>query len=148
MAVPGKNIEDYLVGPDTTSNVQGVDSHVQGVQSNIQGGTNLNDYLVDRRVSESLRALSDPKTYTPSRPPAPRAVIPAQMGKTTRISPVAPAGGTGFAGPLTETAYADRVSFPSNYITTSDGLFTVQCLQKIKFTDANSTVLWLEFKHP
>lgn len=103
----------------------------------------------DRRISESIAGLAGTAARQLSPAPPGREVIAARTGIGDHVPPVpAGGGGGGFASPLTETAYADRVSFPANYITTSDGMFTVQCLQKIKFTDANSNVLWLEFKAP
>lgn len=77
----------------------------------------------------------------PARPNPP--AIPARTGTA---GPVATPG-SGIASPLTETAFADREFYAGGWKTT-DGLFTLPAIKKLKFLDANSQEVVFDFKAP
>lgn len=103
-----------------------------------------------RDLSEALRALTESGTGKSSRrdtrlPAAPEApAIPARTGKA---GPTQAPGAGGIASPLVETDFADREFYATGW-TTADGLFTLPAVKKIKFLDANSQEVVLEFKEP
>ena len=53
----------------------------------------------------------------------------------------------GIASPLTESAYADRVFYPTSTILSSDGVFVfeIKALQTLKMTDAKGKEVMLAF---
>lgn len=100
-------------------------------------------------LTEALRSLTEATSQTsrvdkalPERPNPP--AIPVRTGSA---GPVATPGAGGIASPLTETAFADREFYATGWKTT-DGLFTLPAIKKIKFLDANSQEVVLEFKEP
>ena len=100
-------------------------------------------------LTEALRSLTGKGSGQTSRvdkalpvrlnPPA----IPARTGSA---GPVANPG-AGIASPLTETAFADREFYATGWKTT-DGLFTLPAIKKIKFRDANNEEVVFDFKSP
>lgn len=100
-------------------------------------------------LTEALQALTEKAPNQTSRvdkalparpnPPA----IPARSGSA---GPVATPG-AGIASPLTETAFADREFYATGWKTT-DSLFTLPAIKKIKFLDANSQEVVFDFKSP
>lgn len=56
-------------------------------------------------------------------------------------------GNTGIASPLTETAFADREFFATAW-KSSDGLFSLPAIKKIKMTDAAGREVIFNFKSP
>lgn len=101
-------------------------------------------------LTEALQALTERASgqtsrvdkALPARPNAP--AIPARTGAA---GPLATGSGAGIASPLTETAFADREFYATGWKTT-DGLFTLPAIKKIKFLDANSQEVVFDFKSP
>lgn len=100
-------------------------------------------------LTEALRSLTEASGQTsrvdkalPERPNPP--AIPARTGSA---GPVATPGAGGIASPLTETDFADREFYATGWKTT-DGLFTMPAIKKIKFLDANSQEVVFDFKEP
>lgn len=99
-------------------------------------------------ITEALRSLTEASGQTsrvdkvlPARPSPP--AIPERTG---RAGPVATPG-AGIASPLTETAFADREFYATGWKTT-DSLFTLPAIKKIKMLDANSQEVVFDFKSP
>lgn len=80
----------------------------------------------------------------PARPNPP--AIPARSGSAGPVAKPG-AGIAGIASPLTETAFADREFYATGWKTT-DSLFTLPAIKKIKFLDANSKEVVFDFKSP
>lgn len=99
-------------------------------------------------LAKTLNQLIDPqpaaRTLPAMRPADP---IPAKTGLGVTKGAAA-AGGGGIASPLTETAYADRTVFADKFVPSTDGVLTIQCLQSIRFLDANNAEVVLQFQAP
>lgn len=101
-------------------------------------------------LAEALRALTEGASGQTSRVdktlPAPR--VPSAIPERTGVSgPLATPGAGGIASPLTETAFADREFYATGWKTT-DGLFTLPAIKKLKMLDANSQEVVFIFKSP
>ena len=100
-------------------------------------------------LTEALRSLTESGAgqtsrvdkALPSRPNPP--AIPARTGAAGPVANPA----SGIASPLTETAFADREFYEGGWKTT-DGLFTLPAIKKLKFLDANNAEVVLDFKSP
>lgn len=105
-----------------------------------------------KNLNDSLRSLTSNSAGQTSYvdrvlPPAPQpAPIPARTGQSTPSSSSSASAG-GIASPLTETAYADREWYAEQTIRSSDGMFNIRVkpIKTLKFTDANSAPVVLEF---
>ena len=101
-------------------------------------------------LTAALEALSG--GYSGSRQdtrlPTP-ATLPDIPERTGIAAPQVVSTGTGgIASPLVETAYADRLWFSERSVVSTDGLFTmrVRPINTIKFTDANSNAVKMQYK--
>lgn len=100
-------------------------------------------------MTEALRRMMGEDSSTNVVPVAkPRGAAAEQKS----AAPLPGAGGKGgaIASPLTETAYTDREWFAETAIASTDGLFQLKIkrLKKVKFTDANSNTVLIEYKAP
>ena len=98
----------------------------------------------------SFQALAEGGgTYAPKKLPAAKAA-PAIPDRSGASAPIATPGSSsgGIAGPLTETAYADRTWWASRVTATPDGLFTMAWtpLKSIKMQDAGLDEVVFNFK--
>lgn len=79
------------------------------------------------------------------------ATAPQSIRDKTGLEPVGdPAGGTGIASPLIETAYEDRTYWDDVVVTTTDGVFTEtrQPIKSVKFADDNDKQLVIQYAEP
>lgn len=101
-------------------------------------------------LTEALHALTEAATGQTSRVdktlPGPR-VPPAIPARTGESGPIAGGTGGGIASPLTETAFSDREFYATGWKTT-DELFTLPAIKKMKFKDALESIIEIEFKEP
>ena len=99
-------------------------------------------------LAKTLNQLIDPQPAARTLPAMkPADPIPAKIGLGVTKGAAASAGG-GIASPLTETAYADRTVYSDKFVSSSDGVFMIQCLKSVRFLDANNAEVVLEFKGP
>lgn len=98
------------------------------------------------KLIDDLAALKKPrqaigKSLDPAKPVS-------SIGTASGVGRPAGATGGAIASPLTETAYADRVFWPENTLTSSDGFFTLKWkpIKQVKFQDANSEDVILNFQ--
>lgn len=101
-------------------------------------------------LSEALGALTGKGSGQTSRVdkalPA-RPNPPAIPERTGTSGPLSAAASAGIASPLTETAFADREFYTGGWKTT-DSLFTLPAIKKLKFLDANNAEVVFDFKSP
>lgn len=102
---------------------------------------------MSKDLTEALRAIMEGNGTDKPDPMAARGVVPKIKSSAALYKTGKDAGG-GVASPLTETAYADRTFHPDYEIYSSDGLFTLKIkpVASMKFTDANSEIVVLNFK--
>lgn len=101
--------------------------------------------LTDALQSLTERAAGQTSRVDKALPARPNP--PAIPERTGTAGPIAAAGAGGIASPLTETAFADREFYAGGWKTT-DGLFTLPAIKKLKFLDANNAEVVLDFKAP
>ncbi|MCG3130195.1 MAG: hypothetical protein FLDDKLPJ_00944 [Phycisphaerae bacterium] len=109
--------------------------------------------MSDKRLQEDLVSLTEYAVDAQGRqlklPPAKvKAALPAVAAIAAKNNDQQiPATGGGIASPLTETDIADR-TYHAAYYTSTDGLIQIPAIASMKFTDANSAEVMLEFDSP
>lgn len=108
---------------------------------------------MSKDLTEALRALTERPGGTSRVDKAlePRAELPLIPARSGSSRPIAGATSGGIASPLVETAYSDRTWHSSSLVVASSDLLyhiELQPVKTIKFKDANSQEVVLEFKAP
>ncbi len=108
---------------------------------------NITDLINMLAASGAGTGGNIPPRRLPKKPEAP--AIPARSGVSGPVPPKTPKP-TGIAGPLAETAYADRTWHPEKTVASSDGLFSLRIkpIKSMKFADANGSAVEMTFKSP
>ena len=104
--------------------------------------------MADTTKVELNRLIETGRSNAPLPAAAPASEITEGRGFSTPKKPAASTGG--IAGPLTETAYADREYYDDAVFTTSDGIFTFirKPPKQLQFVDGNNNALKIVLKEP
>lgn len=106
---------------------------------------------MSKDLTEAMRAIMEgDQTPAPYEPKA-RGIVPKEKSAAALSQPPGKASeGGSIASPLTETAFADRTFHPQTVLTTPDGFMAliIKPVNKITFTDANSSVVEIVYKAP